>query len=190
MNNNELTVRRRGYWQFLTKGCYPASRYEGNPETLCHHDLWRKNLFTRQSTGQKEQTVAIDWEVVSLGAVGEDLGNLIGVSLLNCDIEAQDAEFFATAMLENHAGGLQHTLPQVDLHAMRAAAQATAALRCVFSTVGWPTAMVRDPKASVRHIQESEQRWGRPIEAIFAQWATVTGFLLAQAENARSILDL
>jgi hypothetical protein len=160
------------------------------PQTLCHHDMWRKNVLARRSTGETEQTVAVDWEVVGLGAVGEDVGNFIGVSLLNCDIEAQDAQVCATAMLDDYAQGLQRAGSRADLREMRAAAQATAALRCVFSTACWPATIVRNPDKSARFIQESEQRWRRPIEAIFAQWATVTAFLLAQAEEARVILRL
>jgi Phosphotransferase enzyme family len=83
------------------------TRLEQLPQTLCHHDFWRKNLLARGSAGHRQQTVAIDWEVVGLGAAGEDLGNLIGVSLLNFDIDAQDALVFADAMLDNYAQGLQ-----------------------------------------------------------------------------------
>jgi hypothetical protein len=160
------------------------------PQTLCHHDMWRKNVLTRRSAGEREQTVAIDWEVVGLGAIGGDIGNLIGVSLLNCDVEAQDAQVFATAMLDDYAQGLRHAGCRAGLMQMHAVAQATAALRCVFSTACWPAAIVRNPDTSAQFIQESEQRWGRPIEALFRQWATVTAFLLAQAEEARTILHL
>jgi aminoglycoside phosphotransferase (APT) family kinase protein len=46
------------------------------PQTLCHQDVWRKNLLHRQSPDGKEETVALDWELVGIGVAGEDVGNL------------------------------------------------------------------------------------------------------------------
>ena len=43
--------------------------------TLSHQDTDRRNLFTRLTAGGQEQTVAIDWGLLGLAAVGEDLGD-------------------------------------------------------------------------------------------------------------------
>ncbi len=161
---------------------------EGLPQTLCHHDIWRKNLLTRSHPQHGDQTVAIDWEVVGKGAVGEDIGNLIGVSLLNFDIVAADMTAFAARMLDAYVQGLRDAGWQADRHVVCAVAQATAALRCGFSTAGWPAAIVRDSEKRDQYVRDTEQRWGRSIEDIFAQWAAVTSFLLAQIDEARMIL--
>ncbi len=43
------------------------------PRVLCHHDAFRRNLLTRRGSTGAEQTVAIDWQMVGTGAVGEEL---------------------------------------------------------------------------------------------------------------------
>lgn len=156
------------------------------PQTLCHHDLWRKNLLSRLSPGGAEETVALDWELVGLGAAGEDVGNLLGVSLLNFDVESTQAEALAETMLAHYLAGLQQAGWRGDAQAIRYAFMITAALRCVFSTACWPAAILRDEQ---RYVPETEQRWQRPIQQIFEQWAAVTEFLLRCADHARVLAD-
>jgi hypothetical protein len=94
----------------------------------------------------------------------------------------------AARMLDAYVQGLRDAGWQADRHVVCAVAQATAALRCGFSTAGWPAAIVRDSEKRDQYVRDTEQRWGRSIEDIFAQWAAVTSFLLAQIDEARMIL--
>jgi hypothetical protein len=158
---------------------------ERQPQTLCHHDLWRNNLFARRSSGDHEQTIAIDWELVGLGAAGEDLGNLLGVSLLNFDVAAGHAAQLADRLLHSYLAGLQDAGWRGDPRPVQVAYAAVAALRCVFSTTGWPVSIALDPE---RYVAETEQRWQRPIGEIMEQWSATTLFLLDQARLARSLL--
>lgn len=156
------------------------------PQTLCHHDLWRNNLFTRHTPAQQEQTIAIDWELVGLGAPGEDLGNLLGVSLLNFDVAAEDAAQLADRLLQSYLAGLEDAGWPGDPRPVQLAYTATAALRAVFSTTGWPVSIALDQQ---RYVAETEQRWQRPITQIMEQWSATTLFLLDQARQARLLLD-
>jgi hypothetical protein len=159
---------------------------ERQPQTLCHHDLWRNNLFARSTASHQEQTIAIDWELVGLGAAGEDLGNLLGVSLLNVDVAAEDAPELADRLLQSYLAGLHAAGWRGDPQPIQLVYRTTAALRCVFSTTGWPVSIALDPE---RYVADTEQRWQRPIEQIMEQWAATTLFLLDQARQARSLID-
>jgi hypothetical protein len=53
-----------------------------------------------------------------------------------------------------------------------------------FSTACWPVAIVQNEQ---QYVPETEQPWGRPIEAIFEHWAVVTEFLLRCADEARTL---
>ena len=110
------------------------ARLEGLPQTLCHHDVWRKNLFTRTGRDGQTETVAIDWELVGTGAAGEDVGNLLGVSLLNFEVEADHAPHLAEQMLGNYLAGLHTAGWHPDTRAVEYAFNTAAALRCAFST--------------------------------------------------------
>ncbi|HEY0734104.1 MAG TPA: phosphotransferase [Herpetosiphonaceae bacterium] len=197
-------TQRRGVWEHsLLRAAFPTppteqivrlwneqdrlcAALERLPGTICHHDMWRKNLFSRPSTGGHAQTVAIDWELVGLGALGEDVANLFGVSLLNFDVEAEQALELEQIIFQEYVAGLHEAGWDGDLRAVRAAFVTAAALRCVFSTACWPVSITLDP--SNRYISETEARWKRPIDQIFRQWSAVTWLLLERAEEGRSLL--
>ncbi|MCG8346713.1 MAG: hypothetical protein MI924_02895 [Chloroflexales bacterium] len=94
-----------------------------------------------------ERQPAIDWEVVGFGAVGEDIGNLIGVSLPNFDVEAPDALAFTESMLDHYGQGLQRVEWRGDLRLVRAAAQAMAAFMVCLLDGG----LARSDCSSSRH---------------------------------------
>lgn len=49
------------------------------PQTFCHRDAWRRNLFVRALNG-RDQLVAIDWAFLGCGALGEELAPLVAAS--------------------------------------------------------------------------------------------------------------
>ena len=160
------------------------ARLDQFPQTLCHQDVARRNLFSRATATGGEETVAIDWEVVGVGAAGEDMGNVLGVSLLNFDVDVQHADELAETLLTQYLAGLGAAGWDGDWRDIADAFNTAAALRCVFSTACWPVAILGDP--SGRYVAETEQRWGRSIDDILAAWAAVTRFLLARADAARA----
>ena len=153
------------------------TRMERVPQTLCHHDVWRNNLFACTRTAGLQQTVAIDWELIGVGAAGEDAGNLLFVSLLNMDQEMADAPALAAAMQQAYVEGLHDHGWRDDTESISFAFRA-AALRCIFSTITWPVAIVQDQTG--RLANETEQRWQRPLAAVFMSWAALAQFVLAQ----------
>jgi hypothetical protein len=55
------------------------------PQTLCHYDTFRRNLFARRTPSGFYQTIAIDWALVGVGAIGQEIFNLIRMSLIEFD---------------------------------------------------------------------------------------------------------
>lgn len=155
------------------------------PQTLCHHDYWRENLFSRPGPDGESETVVIDWEMVGYGAAGEDAGNLMAASLLNYEIDASEADELADLMLIGYLTGLQDSGWRGDPQPIRFAFQ-TAALRTLFPMACWPVAIALDD--SGQYVEHTERRWGLPIDQIFGQWASVTEFLLDRMDEARRYL--
>src|SRR5436305_473441 len=52
------------------------------PQTLCHWDFWRPNLFARRSAEGQDETGAVDWAFTGFGAVGTEVGQLVAMDLL------------------------------------------------------------------------------------------------------------
>jgi hypothetical protein len=47
------------------------------PQTLCHLDLFRLNLFAARTPHGADETVAVDWAFLGKAAVGEELASLV-----------------------------------------------------------------------------------------------------------------
>ncbi len=76
---------------------------ESLPRTLCHLDVWPKNLI-RLPGGQ---VALIDWSFAGLGAVGEDAGNLVPDSVLDHFIAAADLPDLERIVLDGYLRGLR-----------------------------------------------------------------------------------
>jgi hypothetical protein len=75
---------------------------ESLPRTLCHLDIWPKNLF--QAAGQ---TVAIDWSFAGDGAIGEDVGNLVPDAVFDHFVTADQMPRLEQTVYEGYLRGLQ-----------------------------------------------------------------------------------
>lgn len=87
---------RRRYYEML----------EFSPQTLCHFDAHRGNLFLRKSLGVGSELIAIDWSYVGYGAVGADLFFLMVYSLLADGNPPQMTEALARETFEGYLAGL------------------------------------------------------------------------------------
>ena len=90
------------------------------PQTLCHHDLFPRNVFVRPSVQGGDQCVTIDWAYCGYGAIGEDLAGLVGTSLIWFEAAGDQAQALEAACLEGyvdglHAGGWDGSVDDVSL---------------------------------------------------------------------------
>jgi hypothetical protein len=151
------------------------------PQTLCHHDASRANLFARQTASGTRETVAIDWEEVGPGAVGTDLATLVFGTLRRGQVDVRDAAVLDELAFDGYIAGLQDAGWQGRPGLVRLGYAAAVALR-------WSLLV------STLHVLGSEhdraqlsQRWGLSPDRLVDQWTSLTNVLLDRADEARGL---
>jgi hypothetical protein len=76
---------------------------EALPRTLCHLDVWPKNLFGRPGG----KITLIDWSFAGDGAVGEDIGNLVPDSAFDHFLSADDLPRLEQIVFDGYLCGLR-----------------------------------------------------------------------------------
>ena len=71
------------------------------PQVLCHNDFHRRNLMIGTSTEGAQQLIALDWAFCGVGAIGADLGELVGGTIYYFEMEpAQIRQLEETALMD------------------------------------------------------------------------------------------
>ncbi|MGH8245782.1 MAG: phosphotransferase, partial [Gammaproteobacteria bacterium] len=77
------------------------------PQTFCHRDAFRRNLFSRRGPDGHEQTVAIDWVFTGTGAVGEEIVSLVIATLGFREVEFGRAQELEAIVFDGYLRGLR-----------------------------------------------------------------------------------
>ncbi len=96
------------------------------PKTISHGDTYPTNFKSRLSTG-REQTVALDWALMGIAPLGDDLGQFVFGAQTNLK-ELNPADIDKT-LFESYLDGLRDTGCKVDRQQVRFGYSASAALR-------------------------------------------------------------
>lgn len=154
------------------------------PQTICHHDAFRRNLFARRTAGGQEQTVAIDWAFAGIGAVGAELAPLVLGSLGFFEVRDCAPRELAEATLAGYVTGLREAGWDGDERLARLGFLATAALLYSVGTAGLTLGIVGDPA----QYPAFEQAMGRTMAEAVAAWVELSTFEIELAEEARRLL--
>ena len=104
------------------------------PRTVCHRDYNAGNLFVRgEDTDQ--QTVVIDWDCVGIGAMGEDIADMIGEALVFYEFDVAQAEALKEAVLSHYYTGLQEAGWQGEQALLRLSYAAHSPLQWCFRVI-------------------------------------------------------
>jgi len=76
------------------------------PQTLCHNDAFRRNLLTRSAPDGSPQTVAIDWDLVGIGWIGQELTKFVGHPLALFGVDGAEARERDRIAFEGYLEGL------------------------------------------------------------------------------------
>jgi hypothetical protein len=153
------------------------------PRTLCHHDAFRRNLFARTGADGLPETVAIDWQVIGTGALGEDIVPLVCVSLQFMDVPMSKAHSLEKMVFSSYLDGLLDSGCRFDDREVRFAFAATATLMLGLGGLLWLDHFL-DPG---QHTMV-ERNIGQPLEIIKANFAELQSYLLALGEEALDTL--
>jgi hypothetical protein len=86
-------------WRDVNRFCDTLARF---PQTLCHLDAFRRNLFYRENG-----MVLIDWALVGRGAIGEELVALVAVTLYFNELDISQSAALDTAVFAGYIAGLR-----------------------------------------------------------------------------------
>ena len=156
------------------------------PQTVCHHDAFRRNLFARRAADGTEQTVAVDWAFTGIGAVGADLAPLVIGSLMLFEVvDAAPWDLVETAVA-GYLVGLWEAGWSGDEGVVRLGFLATAALLYTVCSAGFMVGLLGDPS---RH-PAFERSLGRPLGDAVASWVELRPFQVELVEEARRLLRI
>jgi hypothetical protein len=155
------------------------------PEVLCHNDSSRRNfMWSRSAQTGEEELIGIDWAFSGIGALGNDLGQLVGTSLFFFEYSPTDAETLEAAQLEGYLAGLADNGIQVDPRLVRLGYLLSLSLWMGAMLPGWAAVMLTpNSEFNVRAM------YGREAEEVLKGWVQLDEFCLERADEARSLIQ-
>ncbi|MGD9890836.1 MAG: phosphotransferase [Dehalococcoidia bacterium] len=154
------------------------------PQTLCHFDISRHNLFLLDGSNGRRQTVAIDWASAGIGALGEDLSLLVPPPFFRLEEDVTWLPQQAEMVFDGYMYGLVEDGWRGPEHLVRLGYTIAVALRTVFIA---PTLLAM-LDAQARAYEE--RRWGASLEQLMAWRAPLTYWLLDRIDEARGLLPI
>jgi hypothetical protein len=156
------------------------------PKSFCHLDAFRSNLLTRRGIDEREQTVAIDWSIAGIGAIGEEIAPLFVQSLQYFEVEMKQMRRLDNFVFEGYLTGLRDVGWRGNPQLVRFGYTTTLALYKGVGFVGFLLSLVLHDEG-MRH--SLEKSLGNPLEHVFAQWAELQHYLLDLGDEARILLN-
>lgn len=150
------------------------SYLENLPQTLCHLDAYRGNLFSRPDPAGQEQTVAIDWAFVGHAAFGEELASLVVASVAMGHVEPERMNELEATVLEGYLEGLNDQNCSVSPTEVYDAYAMSAAMRLPVGALRLVLPVLLAPDDDHRLL---EQHGGTPLEELLQRWGAMNRYL-------------
>ncbi|MGB9376862.1 MAG: hypothetical protein WCB04_05030 [Mycobacteriales bacterium] len=149
---------------------------EALPQTLCHLDVWPKNLV---AAGERQ--VLLDWAFVGVGAVGEDAGNLVPDSVWDGFVPLSGLPELAERVWSGYLAGLREAGWTGDERLARLGFTAAGAVKYAWLA-----------EHSIRRLRAGELTsyggYSRlTVDELFNTYAGVLHLLLDWADEARRL---
>jgi hypothetical protein len=155
------------------------------PQTLCHLDMFRRNLFARRTANSDDQTVVIDWSYPGRAAIGQELVPLVLAGVAFNEVDVAQAQALEDIVYEGYLEGLHQAGWRGDPRQVRLGYTA-ASLRYRLAELA---------KAMSLMLDESQHFWaervfGRPMEESQDHWAQVGDLVDSLTDEARELMDV
>ena len=132
------------------------------PQTICHFDFFKRNLFLLENNKLHDHTAAIDWAFIGPSCVGADISPLVIASLAFFEVPLNQVQELDQIVFNGYLDGLQQTGWHGDPRQIRLG-YLIANLRYPFGQIdGWMAGVFDD---NVRSM--IEQAFGHPLGEIF-----------------------
>lgn len=162
-----------GLFHLWTEQASLLAMVERVPQTVCHRDTFRVNLFPSHNAQGEAQTLAIDWEDVAIGPVGEDIVSLVVLGLGYKDVELSAAQAFEAHLFTSYLAGLQDSGWTGKPHLVR---------------LGYTSAMIRYalglPQVFLPRFVNHEESIQPELESTASHWGKVLRFVYARIAEA------
>jgi hypothetical protein len=155
------------------------------PQTLCHLDLFRRNLFAQKTADGDYQTVAVDWAYAGRGAIGEELVPLVQASVATFEVDLALAQELEDIVFEGYLEGLRDAGWRGDPRQVRLGYTA-ASLRYELIDLGRILATMLDESRHGRY----QQIFGHSIEEDRDHWVQVRSLCESLTDEARELMDV
>lgn len=179
--SQESQQRTKHFWQGREKH---LAALHWLPQTLCHHDAYRPNLRLRQDDMGEDSLIAFDWQMMGIGAVGEEIAHLVWGGLRCNNVEPGQAKALDAAVFDGYLVGLREAGWQGDDRIVRYAYAAAAALFGGLGLTGHGL-----PMLSNQDIYPLLERiFRQPVADIFLSWRQFWPDLLDLGDEANRLL--
>ena len=158
------------------------------PQTFCHQDAFRRNLFIRHTPEKQPQVVAVDWSYSGIAAVGEEIAPLVHASLSFGAVPAEDAFRLEQIVLDGYLDGLREAGWQGDPDMVRFSYAATVYWRYA---LGAFTGEVVPWMLDERYHAAVEKAFGKTMEQLADETAASIGwvqYIYDQASRLKAVL--
>jgi hypothetical protein len=154
------------------------------PQTICHFDVHRRNLFARYQADGQDQTVLIDWACVGHGPIGADLNPLVYASTVFFEIDISHVQRLEQQVFDGYMKGLRDVGWDGSPQQVRLGYTASY-LRYALGTLGGVLTNILDQNQHYR----VEQAFHCTIEELLDHWGSVRRHFSYMIDEARRLLD-
>lgn len=127
MLNHYPPPEENPFQQMLMESDHFLSKLNLLPKVICHGDTYPTNFMARKGKNGKMQTVALDWALMGIQPVGDDLGQFVYGAIER--LKGLDENLIQETLFDAYLSGLQENGLQIDPTLVRLGFTASAALR-------------------------------------------------------------